>query len=66
LVVNGERVTCAGVIRDAPLLINDDSFRADLYVMPLVGYDVILGTRWLSELEPIVWDLDRRRMSFQR
>jgi hypothetical protein len=66
LVANGERVTCAGVIRDAPLLIDGDSFPADLYVMPLAGHDVILGTRWLDELGPIVWDLDRRRMSFQR
>jgi hypothetical protein len=52
LVANGERVTCAGIIRDAPLLIDDDSFPADLYVMPLAGYDVVLGTRWLSELGP--------------
>jgi hypothetical protein len=66
LVANGERVTCAGVIRDAPLLIDGNSFPADLYVMPLAGYDVILGTRWLGELGPIVWDLDHRRMSFQR
>jgi hypothetical protein len=54
LVANGERVTCVGVIRDAPLLIDGDSFPADLYVMPLAGYDVVLGTRWLSELGPIV------------
>jgi hypothetical protein len=66
LVANGERVTCAGVIRDAPLLIDGDSFPADLYVMPLAGYDVVLGTRWLGELGPIVWDLGHRRMSFQR
>jgi hypothetical protein len=66
LVANGERVTCAGVIRDVPLLINGDSFSANLYVMPLAGYDVVLGTWWLDELGPIVWDLGRRRMSFQR
>jgi hypothetical protein len=56
LVTNGERVTCVGVIRDAPLLIDGDSFPADLYVMPLAGYDVVLGTRWLGEWGPIVWD----------
>jgi hypothetical protein len=66
LVANGERVTYAGVIRDVPLLIDGDSFPADLYVMPLAGYDVVLGTRWLGELGPIVWDLGRWRMSFQR
>jgi hypothetical protein len=65
LVANSECVTCAGVIRDAPLLIDGDSFPADLYVMPLAGYDVILGTRWFGELGPIVWDLGRRCMSFQ-
>jgi hypothetical protein len=65
LVTNGEQVTCIGVIRDAPLLIDDDSFSADLYIMPLAGYDVVIGTRWLGELGPIVWDLGHRRMSFQ-
>ena len=66
LVANGERVTCAGVIRDAPLLVDGAAFPADLYVMPLAGYDVVLGTRWLGELGPIVWDLGSRRISFQR
>jgi hypothetical protein len=64
LVANGEWVTCAGVIRDVPLLIDGDSFPADLYVMPLAGYDIVLGTQWLGKLGPIVWDLGRRRMSF--
>jgi hypothetical protein len=31
LVANGEQVTCAGVIRDAPLLIDGAAFPADLY-----------------------------------
>jgi hypothetical protein len=54
MVANGERVACVGVIRDAPLTIVSASFPVDLYVMPLVGYDVILGTRWLAVLGPIV------------
>ena len=33
--------------------------------MPLAGYDVVLGTRWLGALGPIVWDLGSRRMMFQ-
>jgi hypothetical protein len=45
MVANGERVACVGVIRDAPLTIGGASFPADLYVMPLAGYDVVLGTR---------------------
>jgi hypothetical protein len=65
MVANGERITCVGVIRNAPLTVDDDAFPADLFVMPLAGYDVVLGTRWLGALGPIVWDLARRRMSFQ-
>jgi hypothetical protein len=53
LVANGERVTCVGVIRDAPLLIDGDSFPANLNVMPPAGYDVVLGTRWLGKLGPL-------------
>jgi hypothetical protein len=45
MVANGERITCEGVIRDAPLLITGALFPADLFVMPLAGYDVVLGTK---------------------
>jgi hypothetical protein len=65
MVANGERITCVGVIRNAPLTVGSDAFPADLFVMPLVGYDVVLDTRWLGGLGPIVWDLACRRMSFQ-
>jgi hypothetical protein len=64
MIANGERITCAGVIHDAPLLIDGAAFSADLYVMPLAGYDIVLGTKRLSTLGPIVWDLASRRMSF--
>jgi len=65
MVANGEKITCAGVIRNALLLITGATFPADLFIMPLAGYDIILGTKWLGVLGPIVWDLVNRRMSFQ-
>jgi hypothetical protein len=43
-VANGECVACPGVLRQAPVIINDMEFHIDLYVMPLAGYDVVLGT----------------------
>jgi len=64
MVANGERVKCLGVIRGAPLRIGGDSFPADLYVMPLAGYDIVLGTRWLATLGPIVWDFNDHAISF--
>jgi hypothetical protein len=66
MVANGERITCVGVLRNTPLHVDREAFPADLFVMPLAGYDVILGTRWLGALGPIVWDLAARHMTFQQ
>ncbi|XP_066375064.1 uncharacterized protein [Miscanthus floridulus] len=66
IVANGERVACPGVIRDAAFTINGSTFHTDLFVMPLAGFDVVLGTRWLGTLGPIVWDFASRSMAFQR
>jgi hypothetical protein len=41
-------------------------FCIDLFVMPLAGYDVVLGMHWLATLGPIIWDLIARTMAFQR
>jgi hypothetical protein len=57
-------VTRDEVLRNAPLSVEGTLFPADLFVMPLAGYDVVLGTRWLGALGPIVWDLNSQRMSF--
>jgi len=65
-VANGERVACVGVLRHAPLAIHGDTFYVDLFVMPLAGYDVVLGTQWLATLGPIVWYFSARTMSFRR
>jgi hypothetical protein len=66
MVANGERITCAGVLHNAPLHVEGEFYLADLFVMPLAGYDVVLGTRWLGALGPIVWNLASHRMTFQR
>jgi hypothetical protein len=57
MVANREHITCVGVIRNTPLTVGGDAFSVDLFVMLLAGYDVVLGTRWLGTLGPIVWDL---------
>jgi hypothetical protein len=62
LVANGERVTRVGVICDALLTVKGAPFPANLFVMPLARYDVVLCTRWLGALGPIVWDI--RRVTF--
>ena len=64
-VANGERIACPGVIRDASIAIDGVTFHVDLYVMPLAGFDLVLGTQWLATLGPVVWDVAARTLQFQ-
>jgi hypothetical protein len=64
-VANGEKVTCPGVLRNAPIDIEGLMFDVDLYVMPLAGYDMVLGTQWMAPLRRIAWDVASRAFSFQ-
>jgi len=65
-VANGEHVSCPSIIRQALLTIDNDTFRVDLFVMLLAGYDLVLGMQWLATLGPVLWDFNARKMSFQR
>jgi hypothetical protein len=64
-VANGERVTCPGVIRRAPVIIEGETFFIDLFVMPLACYHLVLGTHWMVTLGRVVWDFVDRTVSFQ-
>ena len=54
------------MLRQAPISIAGEEFRVDLYIMPLAGYDLVLGTQWMVTLGPIVWDFTARTMAFTR
>ena len=43
-VANGEQIACPDVLRQAPIIIDSRPFAVDLYIMPLAGYDLVLGT----------------------
>jgi hypothetical protein len=54
------------VFRQAPIAIAGEEFCVNLHIMPLAGYDLVLGTQWMVTLGPIVWDFTKRTMSFTR
>ena len=62
--VNGERASCTGVYKRASFSIAGDQFSIDFFVLPLLGYDVVLGTQWLTTLGPILLDYAAFTMSF--
>ena len=37
----------------------------DFYLLPLEGYEVVLGAQWLRTLEMIEWDFSKLLMRFQ-
>lgn len=37
----------------------------DFYILPLEGYDIVLGTQWLRTLGQIKWDFAKLQMSFR-
>ncbi|KAL4573276.1 hypothetical protein LXL04_020076 [Taraxacum kok-saghyz] len=40
-------------------------FSADFFAIPLEGFDVVLGIRWLQRLGRILWDFTVREMEFK-
>jgi hypothetical protein len=64
-VANGERVACPGVLAQAPICIDGTTFLVDLFVMPLAGFDLVLGTQWMATLGPVVWDIAHHTLRFQ-
>src|SRR5438132_1633488 len=63
-VANGDRVQCLGKCPPLHASVFGEPFKLDCYVLPLRGYDLILGVRWLSALGPILWDFNNSTMSF--
>jgi hypothetical protein len=63
---NGDHVTTAGVCRKTRICIDSEEFIMDLFVIPVDGYDMVLGVHWLCTLGPILWDFTHDRMSCWR
>jgi hypothetical protein len=63
-VANGDKVPATGVFRDTTFSIDGEAFGVDFFILPLGGYDMVLGTDWLDTLGPILWDFGRHTMSF--
>ena len=38
--------------------------KADFYILPLEGYEMVMGTQWLCTLGEIIWDFSKLIMRF--
>nr|XP_016499074.1 PREDICTED: uncharacterized protein LOC107817715 [Nicotiana tabacum] len=64
VVGSGQRLSCAGVVRNMKLLVQECSLTLDLYVLDLHGAEVVLGVSWLATLGPVVTDYHEHIFEF--
>ncbi|XP_066395670.1 uncharacterized protein [Miscanthus floridulus] len=64
IVANGERMACQGLGHNILLQISRESFRLDMFSIPVQGCDVVLGIAWLRTLGPILCDFTTHTMAF--
>lgn len=60
----GNRIQAPYICRRFTCQIQQTTFTADVIVLPLRCYDLILGIPFLKTLSPIVWDFNSLTMEF--
>jgi len=63
-VANGQIVPSPGKCQAVTLKLQDFSFSAEFFVLPLASCQVVLGVQWLRPLGPILWDFGKLTMQF--
>lgn len=55
-VANGERILCSTVLEEVQWQMSNQKFSSRMNVIPLGGYDIILGVKWMSDVSPVTFD----------
>lgn len=64
-IANGDKITCNEQYREVPICMQGVTIKTDLFALPLVGPDIVLGVQWLEGLGRIVSDYGKGTMEFQ-
>lgn len=64
VVANGEKLRSTGRCDNVKWSVQGIQLTADFHLLPLKGFDIILGIHWLQTLGPILWDFEKLQMSF--
>jgi hypothetical protein len=64
LVGNGQIMTAEGVVTNLSVVIQEHEMLLPVYLLPIAGADLILGTAWLATLGPHVADYSALTLKF--
>ncbi|TXG66291.1 hypothetical protein EZV62_007566 [Acer yangbiense] len=64
LVASGERLESPGQCLNVPIKLQRVTFIIDFFILPLEGFDIVLGKQWLRTLGSIEWNFEKLYMSF--
>lgn len=56
LVGNSEELQCTLFCPQVPIFLGPHMFLVDLFSLPIIGAEIVLGVQWLNTLGPIVTD----------
>lgn len=56
MIAGGRQLQCLGMCKNLIICLGEHTFYIDFFVIPLGGFDAILGVNWLKTLGPIQWD----------
>lgn len=63
-VANGEHLPSSESCEQVLVHHSSNCFLGNFLLLPLVGFDLVLGVNWLSTLGPIWWDFNTLTMQF--
>lgn len=66
LVANGQKLTCNLFCEGFEWRVQGWQLLVDPHILPLYGYDLILGIQWLSTLGSILWNFEKLKMAFTK
>ncbi|KAD1690211.1 hypothetical protein E3N88_42456 [Mikania micrantha] len=64
-VADGNKMPCNRLCENFKWMMQNNWFTADVMLVPLTNYDMILGVQWLQSLNDIVWNFKDLTMKFK-
>ncbi|KAD7477673.1 hypothetical protein E3N88_00809 [Mikania micrantha] len=64
-VADGNKLPCAKLCPNFQWLMQGVWFKADVLLLPLKNYDMVMGVQWLQTLNDIVWNFKLLTMQFK-